>query len=385
MSKESSFITNVSVRDFSDTWSVPELLCVSGYNALYTAVRYGKKYLLKALAPEYRTATPYVELLKKEFEIGIALEHPNVVRTLDWGYRSDIGSYIQMEYIDGVVLSDFLSSHPSATVRRNVVMQLLDGVAYLHEHQIIHRDIKPSNILVTRNGHYLKLIDFGVADADSYVAFKQPAGSLVYIAPEQLVGQQLDCRADIYSLGCVLRDIFPHRYGAIVRKCCRLNRDKRYPSCAAVGKTLRRRQRFLMWLPLVCLLLVGMGGSAWSAMTWSNQQAMDAMSVDSLQRVIDSLSVAISKPDPIVAAKRRAKALREHEIRICYDAVLRCEFETYEQFMEQNPYFQQFEEDYLAVSDSYSDPYLQEEFNSAYWQYDNLFQGMLDSVRTMLP
>ena len=201
---DSSFIISPLSSEFSDVWSEPELISSKEYNAIYVATRFGRRYILKALAEPYRESTPHIELLRKEFSIGVGLDHPNIVRILDFGHMDSIGWYIQMEYIDGITLDQFIETRPTKYVRKRVLDQLLDSLAFLHERQIIHRDIKPSNIIITRNGSTVKLIDFGVSDTDDYVTFKQPAGSMAYIAPEQLAGKVIDNRADIFAVGRIM-------------------------------------------------------------------------------------------------------------------------------------------------------------------------------------
>ena len=247
---DSSFIISPVSADFSDVWSEPELLSSKGHNAIYVATRFGRKYVLKALAEPYRESTPHIELLRKEFTIGVGVDHPNIVRLLDFGHMDSIGWYIQMEYIDGITLDQFLETNPPMAIRRRVIEQFLGALSCLHERQIIHRDIKPSNILITRNGNTVKLIDFGVSDADDYVTFKQPAGSMAYIAPEQLEGKTIDNRADIYAVGKIIALLFSHRYKYIARRCTRTNPADRYSSCAQVLRAIRRIDRVRIWLPV---------------------------------------------------------------------------------------------------------------------------------------
>ena len=111
---DSSFIVSPLTPEFSDVWSEPQLVSAKGYNAIYVATRFGRKYVLKALAEPYRSSMPHVELLRKEFSIGVGLDHPNIVRLLDFGHMDSIGWYIQMEYIDGITLEQFLETKPSA-------------------------------------------------------------------------------------------------------------------------------------------------------------------------------------------------------------------------------------------------------------------------------
>lgn len=334
---ESSFIISPLSADFSDIWSKPELLSSEGHNALYVATRFGRKYVLKALAEPYRESTPHIELLRKEFTIGVGVDHPNIVRLLDFGHMDSIGWYIQMEYIDGITLNQFLETRPSATIRRRILEQLLDALAFLHERQIIHRDIKPANILITRNGSTVKLIDFGVSDTDDYVTFKQPAGSMTFIAPEQLAGQPIDNRADIYAVGKIISLLFPHRYRYIARKCTRVNPADRYSSCAQVARVMRIADRLRLWLPISLMVLAVLCLAGWlmyadyrqaeikhSEQEQSLSADIDSLlrvnnerqtKVDSLNRVVDDLEKQINVPSPQAILDAKARQMYADYIR----------------------------------------------------------------------
>jgi len=214
----------------------------AGYNRLVKAVRYGKHFMLKGLKAQYRNDPTFRAMLRKEFEIMVLMNHPNIVRVYTLEEVDGIGLCIVMEYVDGMPLDDWLATHPSAHLRLRVVHQLLDAMIHGHSHQVVHRDLKPSNLLVTRNGSNLRIIDFGLADADQYAILKEPAYTLCYASPEQLQGGELDCRSDIYSFGRILSQIFPHRYAGIVARCCRQRREQRYPSVEAVQAAFRRRK-----------------------------------------------------------------------------------------------------------------------------------------------
>ena len=401
---DSSFIISPINADFSDVWSEPELLSAKGHNALYVATRFGRKYVLKALTEPYRESTPHIELLRKEFTIGVGVDHPNIVRLLDFGHMDSIGWYIQMEYIDGITLDQFLDAKPPAAIRCRIMEQLLDALSCLHERQVIHRDIKPSNILITRNGSTVKLIDFGVSDTDDYVTFKQPAGSMAFIAPEQLAGKPIDNRADIYSVGKIINLLFPHRYKYIVRTCTRVNPTDRYSSCAQVLQAIRRADRVRIWLPVSLILLLLSCAAVWE--TYAGYQHSELahkenekqlfvhvdslraeneerqLQVDSLNRVVDSLAVKANTPSPREQVRQQAAAIHIARQSAIRKAVKSGELQT---MNEVRNYDGGLQANFQKAKQSIKDPMLLEEFMQAYMNYFNMNDQLYDSLALVLP
>jgi serine/threonine protein kinase len=401
---ESSFIISPVSADFSDVWSEPELLSSKGHNAIYVATRFGRRYILKAIAEPYSESTPYIEMLRKEFTIGVGLDHPNIVRLIDFGRMDSIGWYIQMEYIDGITLDQFLETKPSVATRRKLLEQLLDALSFLHERQIIHRDIKPSNILITRNGTTVKLIDFGVSDTDDYVTFKQPAGSVSYIAPEQLAGKTIDNRADIYALGRIIALLFPHRYRCIARRCTRVEPARRYSSCAHVARALKRSDNLRLWLPLSLLLLLIPCAAIWGIFTgyqrserahyeqenelFAHIDSLRAQNderqtqVDSLNRIVDSLVVNANTPSPREMVRKKAA-----DIHFARHAAIRKAFKNGElkTMAEVRMFDGGINDNFKRTEQSIKDPVLHEEFMQAYFSYFNLNDQLYDSLALILP
>jgi serine/threonine protein kinase len=168
------------------------------------------------------------------------MSHPNIAQIFSKENNPIVGPCIVLEYVDGVTLKEFLKQKPSRKIRLKIAQELLSAMAYYHSLQIVHRDLKPDNILITRNGHNVKIIDFGLADSDRHGVLKQPTGSEKYGAPEQKAGNMpLDCRADLYSFGKILRQLFPHAYGRIVRKCTQENREKRFSNAEEILQRLQ--------------------------------------------------------------------------------------------------------------------------------------------------
>lgn len=180
-----------------------------GLTRLFTATRYGRRYILKALAPSALGSFNYRNALRKEFEIGLALDHPNIRRTLGLENVEGIGEAIVLEYVDGMPLSEALQRGMVTQANaRYIVRQIAAALEYLHAHQVVHSDLKPANILLTVMGDVVKLIDFSFADSGTFTVAKLTGGTRSYMAPEQETGTGAhDVRWDIYSLGKIAVEI----------------------------------------------------------------------------------------------------------------------------------------------------------------------------------
>ena len=236
---------------FSDLQPIP----CKGYNLLCKAKRYGRWWMLKGLKPEFREQEIYRSLLRKEFEILISLQHPNIVSANSLEEIPGLGHCIVMEWIEGRTLDAFIKEHPKEEKTHiekpllPIIFQLLDALQYLHAKQIVHRDLKPSNIMITYNGNHVKLIDFGLSDADSYAILKQPAGTPGFTAPEQVTARQADIRNDLYSLGCILEEMnIGKRYAAIIARC-KAPISERYQHVEEIKRDISRSILFPKEIP----------------------------------------------------------------------------------------------------------------------------------------
>ena len=154
------------------------------------------------------TAKHYAMRFKREVRAVARLNHPNIVQVYDYGTQDEL-AYIVMEYIDGKELKDSFDAgerFPLKAVLRMMV-ELLDALELAHEAGIVHRDVKPANVMIDAAGR-VKLTDFGVAritDPDADLGEATRAGTLIgtpsYMSPEQIQGQPIDRRSDLFSAG----------------------------------------------------------------------------------------------------------------------------------------------------------------------------------------
>ena len=212
---------------------------------LYRGERAGRFRVYKCLKPRYRGSLLHEGILRKEFEQGYSLKHMNICEIYSYMEVDGLGNCIEMEWIDGVTLDEYLRrEHPSERIFQKIASQLCDALSYIHSRGLIHRDIKLSNIMVSHDGGTVKLIDFGFADDASSSVFKAPAGSLNWVAPEVLAGSKADARSDIYSLGVVLREM-TCRHRACLARCTAADPARRYASAGQVKEALCRRVSFV--------------------------------------------------------------------------------------------------------------------------------------------
>jgi eukaryotic-like serine/threonine-protein kinase len=149
------------------------------------------------------------------------LNHPNVATIYDFDTQQGV-DFLVMEYIPGITLSEKLATRPAPEKEvLRLGVQLAEGLAAAHEHGVVHCDLKPGNLRLTDDGR-LKILDFGLAKlrrpvtesaaTESFSETQAMAGTLPYMAPEQLLGGEIDARTDIHAAGSVLYEMATGRY-----------------------------------------------------------------------------------------------------------------------------------------------------------------------------
>jgi serine/threonine-protein kinase len=176
-------------------------------------VKMGRKSALKVMNPALVKDADAISRFNREASNASRINHPNVAAIYDFGETADGIIYLAMEVVDGPPLTKLLEETGPLPPSRaaSIVRQTADALAVAHDMGIVHRDLKPDNIMVARNRDgtdLVKVVDFGIAKAADNAAQKVTKTGLVvgtpeYMSPEQLAGDRLDGRSDIYALALV--------------------------------------------------------------------------------------------------------------------------------------------------------------------------------------
>ena len=250
---------------------------------------YGKLHFLKRLKPEFAGDIRYQEAIRKEFETGYQLEHPNLVRYISFDENS-----ILMEYVDGETLAQRLAKNPDFFSDQKhtdkFVLQLLSALQYLHSHQVLHLDLKPDNILLTRINSDVKLVDLGFCRTDAFVDTQGYTSG--FAAPEQLSGGAVDVRTDIYAFGKIL-ELLPNRsiFNKVITRCTADNPLDRYQSVAEIRYDIvNAKRKFFHHVALVVAIAVVL---AVALTLFTHQSDVAPLPEDSIRDTVSTTQQAI--------------------------------------------------------------------------------------------
>jgi serine/threonine-protein kinase len=187
----------------------------------------GRLLVVKRIQAGYGTNSEFLQMFKSEIKVTMGFSHPNIVQLYDFGEEQS-QPYIAMEFVDGKNLRQFLTRFSElkqnfpVDLAVNVIEQAASGLHYAHTFRdkitgeplnVVHRDISPQNILVSYEGS-VKIIDFGIAKATTNSENTRAGvikGKPSYLSPEQISGEPLDSRCDIFALGTVLWELLTGR------------------------------------------------------------------------------------------------------------------------------------------------------------------------------
>ena len=180
-----------------------------GMAVVYKAVQepLGRIVAVKALKPSIAIDSQFAKRFEREAHFMASLQHENILHVHDF-IKDASGMYIIMEYVRGIDLYDLLERTPVLPVEVATILalQVARALDYAHFRGVIHRDIKPANVMISHRGE-VKLMDFGIARDDTLTDLTETGtglGTPSYMSPEQILGDKLDFRSDLFSLGIVL-------------------------------------------------------------------------------------------------------------------------------------------------------------------------------------
>jgi len=209
---------HLSGREIDGRYRIENLIGVGGMGSVYRATRVliGDEVAIKILHTERVTDPHAAERFRREAQAAARLKHPNAVSVYDFGISADGLQYLVMELIEGQSLREVMKQQGalSPVMAAEVTSQVCAALDEAHRQNIVHRDIKPDNITLnsTPSGLRVKVLDFGIAKLrDDTASHLTQTGSVMgtphYMSPEQCLGEELDARADIYSMGIVIYEM----------------------------------------------------------------------------------------------------------------------------------------------------------------------------------
>ncbi|OIP44177.1 MAG: hypothetical protein AUK47_01465 [Deltaproteobacteria bacterium CG2_30_63_29] len=202
----------VSGQRFAERYVIETSIGLGGMGEVFKArdEELNEVVALKLIRDAHLSSPDILERFRREVTAARRVQHPNIVRIFDLG-KADGLLFISMEWVEGDSLREMMRRQARLPARSvaPLARQILSALGAAHDAGIVHRDLKPENVLIA-SGQVLKLIDFGIAKLEhleSLTATRSILGTPEYMAPEQIRGEAVDPRTDLYALGIILYEM----------------------------------------------------------------------------------------------------------------------------------------------------------------------------------
>jgi serine/threonine protein kinase len=199
-------LEKIQFRGLESLYDQFEAVAIGGMAEIYRArqIALDRPVAIKRMKPEFRSNRDLIERFRREAKSSGNLLHHNLAHVYDF-VKTDVEHFIVMEWIDGFDLAELIEKRGPLPfdVAAMIGIKILSGLAVVHSHGMVHRDIKPDNIRINNRGE-VKVMDFGIALDPTEQNLTVPGtliGSPHYLSPEQIVGEKVDGRADLFSFG----------------------------------------------------------------------------------------------------------------------------------------------------------------------------------------
>lgn len=210
---ESGTQPKIDMPSFGSRYSMERKLAAGGMGAVYKAydLVMDRPVAIKVLHPSI--SSEVIVRFQKEAKATAKLEHPNILKVLDFGQTPGGDLYLVMDFINGFSLEEYIKEKGALAFNEAIPIfnQILSGLQHAHEKRILHRDLKPSNVMLSEDESgklHAFIVDFGLAklesDEQKLTTTGLRIGSPLYMSPEQGQGIETDHRADIYGIGCLI-------------------------------------------------------------------------------------------------------------------------------------------------------------------------------------
>lgn len=258
----------MSENNYSKDYTDLRLIHTSRYgnSRVFTANYNGKKVIIKALKKECADDAACKASLKQEFETTSILDNKYIRRALDFVQIEGMGDCIVFEYVEGKSLAEHVRVGTLSEKQvKSVLAEVCEALYYLHRNGIVHCNLNPDNIMVTANDCRVKLIDIGVPETKQEADRELLIKEMEFVAPEIIKGEDVDSRADIYSIGKIMEFIgernISKQFTAVATHCTQFSREQRFDNISDVRSAITKGHSFVK-LIIVAVVLAILAGLA---------------------------------------------------------------------------------------------------------------------------